>query len=162
MRAQIVHKRIGYKDIFYNIDNGYIIPSKKTKKEIFRTKLKNNYFLIGMVARYHSVKNHNLLIEAIKILNSISIAYLSLAEADWENAPDLPEDFYKAVRNNFDGLIMYAGKYTPEKALKVLTQGNGDIFGFGRPFIANHDLVSKLQSGTSLTEYNEDQLSQLN
>ena len=69
MRAQIVHKRIGYKDIFYNIDNGYIIPSKKTKKEIFRTKLKNNYFLIGMVARYHSVKNHNLLIEAIKILN---------------------------------------------------------------------------------------------
>jgi len=88
---------------------------------------------------------HVTYIEAIKILNNIGIAYLSLAEADWDNAPDLPDDFYQDVRKTFDGVIMYAGKYTPEKALKVLTKGNGDIFGFGRPFIANPDLPDRIK-----------------
>lgn len=88
---------------------------------------------------------HVTYIEAIKVLNNIGIAYLSLAEADWDDAPDLPDDFYKDVRQTFDGLIMYAGKYTPEKALKILTQGNGDIFGFGRPFIANPDLPERIK-----------------
>jgi 2,4-dienoyl-CoA reductase-like NADH-dependent reductase (Old Yellow Enzyme family) len=95
---------------------------------------------------------HATYIAAIKILNDIGIAYLSLAEADWDNAPDLPEGFYKAVRNTFDALVMYAGKYTPEKALRVLTQGNGDIFGFGRPFIANPDLPERIKNEWSLND----------
>ena len=89
-------------------------------------------------------------ISAIKVLNDIGIAYLSLAEADWDNAPDLPETFYKAVRQEFSGVIMYAGKYTANKALKVLNAGNGDIFGFGRPFIANPDLPERIQNNWPL------------
>ena len=88
---------------------------------------------------------HTTYIEAIKILNHIGIAYLSLAEADWDNAPDLPESFYQGVREHFDGTIMYAGKYTPEKAERVLKAGFGDIFGFGRPFIANPDLPQRIK-----------------
>jgi 2,4-dienoyl-CoA reductase-like NADH-dependent reductase (Old Yellow Enzyme family) len=88
---------------------------------------------------------HLTYIEAIKILNNVGIAYLSLAEADWDNAPDLPDDFYKDVRKTFNGLVMYAGKYTPEKALRILTEGKGDIFGFGRPFIANPDLPARIK-----------------
>lgn len=88
---------------------------------------------------------HLTYIEAINVLNKIGIAYLSLAEADWEGAPDLPETFYLDVRKTFDGVIMYAGKYTPEKALRILTQGSGDIFGFGRPFIANPDLPERIK-----------------
>jgi N-ethylmaleimide reductase len=95
---------------------------------------------------------HITYIAAIKTLNDIGIAYLSLAEADWDNAPDLPEDFYKAVRKTFDGLVMYAGKYTPEKALRVLTEGNGDIFGFGRGFIANPDLPERIKNEWSLND----------
>jgi len=95
---------------------------------------------------------HLTYIEAIKILNEIGIAYLSLAEADWDNAPDLPEKFYQEVRATFDGLIMYAGKYTPEKALRILTEGHGDIFGFGRPFIANPDLPERIKYEWPLNE----------
>ncbi|MBA6326566.1 alkene reductase [Colwellia sp. MB02u-6] len=95
---------------------------------------------------------HATYIAAIKTLNDIGIAYLSLAEADWDNAPDLPENFYKAVRKTFDGLVMYAGKYTPEKALRILTEGNGDIFGFGRPFIANPDLPERIKNEWSLND----------
>ncbi|NRA85603.1 MAG: alkene reductase, partial [Gammaproteobacteria bacterium] len=86
---------------------------------------------------------HQTYITAIELLNNIGFVYLSLAEADWYNAPDLPTDFFAAVRSTFDGVVMYAGKYTPEKALKILGQGHGDIFGFGRPFIANPDLVER-------------------
>lgn len=95
---------------------------------------------------------HTTYIEAIKLLNDAGIAYLSLAEADWDNAPDLPTDFYKEVRESFGGRIMYAGKYSPEKALRVLQAGNGDIFGFGRPFIANPDLPERIRNAWPLNE----------
>ncbi|WP_444889438.1 alkene reductase [Microbulbifer sp. DLAB2-AA] len=95
---------------------------------------------------------HTTYIEAIKLLNEAGIAYLSLAEADWDNAPDLPENFYQEVRDIFGGRIMYAGKYSPEKALRVLQAGNGDIFGFGRPFIANPDLPTRIRNDWPLNK----------
>jgi len=65
----------------------------------------------------------NTYIEAIKVLEQAGIAYLSIAEADWNNAPDLPEQFYKAARAQFSGRIIYAGKYTVDKALRILNNG---------------------------------------
>ncbi|MEN1726651.1 hypothetical protein AAIH67_32265, partial [Pseudomonas aeruginosa] len=79
-------------------------------------------------------------IEAVKILEEVGIAYLSLAEADWENAPELPETFREAVRKTFSGKIIYAGKYTAERGNRVIKAGWGDLIAFGRPFIANPDL----------------------
>ncbi len=91
-------------------------------------------------------------IEAIKLVNNIGIAYLSIAEADWNDAPELPKEFYEAVRNSFSNPIMYAGKYTPEKALKVMENGWGDIFGFGRSFIANPDLPERILNNYLLND----------
>lgn len=101
---------------------------------------------------------HTTYIEAIKLLDKAGVAYLSLAEADWENAPDLPEPFYQEVRAIFGGRIMYAGKYTPEKAVRVLDAGHGDIFGFGRPFIANPDLPDRIGNGRPLNQADPDTL----
>ena len=89
-------------------------------------------------------------VEAVKTVNEIGIAYVSLAEADWDDANGLPESFYQAVRANFDGLVMYAGKYTAERAEHMLAKGFGDIFGFGRPFIANPDLPKRIQNNWPL------------
>ncbi len=101
---------------------------------------------------------HTTYTEAIKLLNEAGIAYLSLAEADWDNAPDLPNDFYSEVREIFGGRIMYAGKYSAEKALRVLHAGHGDIFGFGRPFIANPDLPERIRNQWPLNEADGDTL----
>ncbi len=95
---------------------------------------------------------HQTYIEAIRVLQRAGIAYLSLAEADWNNAPDLPADFYAAVRDTFRGTLMYAGKYSPQKAVDVLAAGHGDIFGFGRPFIANPDLPHRIRQGLTLND----------
>ncbi|GGP72043.1 alkene reductase [Shewanella algicola] len=94
----------------------------------------------------------NTYVEAIKVLEDANIAYLSLAEADWDNAPDLPDDFYRAAREHFSGRILYAGAYTIEKALRVLENGYGDMFGFGRPFIANPDLPERIRNGWLLNK----------
>ena len=91
-------------------------------------------------------------IEAIKVLEQAGIAYLSIAEADWDNAPDLPEQFYQAARAEFSGRIIYAGKYTVDKSVAMLAKGYGDLFAFGRPFIANPDLPARIKHNWPLNQ----------
>jgi len=93
---------------------------------------------------------HETYVEAVKVLEEVGIAYLSLAEADWENAPELPESFRSAVREVFSGRILYAGKYTAERGKRVLEAGWGELVAFGRPFIANPDLPKRIANGWPL------------
>lgn len=93
---------------------------------------------------------HETYVEAVKVLEEVGIAYLSLAEADWENAPELPESFRSAVREVFSGRILYAGKYTAERGKRMLEAGWGDLVAFGRPFIANPDLPKRIANGWPL------------
>ena len=87
---------------------------------------------------------HGTYIEAIKVLEEARVAYLSIAEADWDNAPDLPPVFRHAVRQAFSGRIIYAGRYTPERGARLLETGLADLIAFGRPFIANPDLPRRI------------------
>lgn len=93
---------------------------------------------------------HETYIEAIKVLEQVGIAYVSLAEADWDNAPELPETFRNDVRSNFSGKVLYAGKYTVERGVRVVKAGWGDLIAFGRPFIANPDLPERIAHGWPL------------
>lgn len=93
---------------------------------------------------------HVTYIEAIKVLEEIGIAYVSLAEADWDNAPELPEAFREDVRKTFSGRILYAGKYTAERGVRVIEAGWGDLIAFGRPFIANPDLPKRIANNWPL------------
>ncbi|MGY4823490.1 alkene reductase [Stutzerimonas chloritidismutans] len=90
---------------------------------------------------------HETYIEAVKILQTIGVAYVSLAEADWDSAPELPISFRQAVRAAFSGTIIYAGKYTPERAAAAVEAGWADLIAFGRPFIANPDLPARIANG---------------
>jgi len=93
---------------------------------------------------------HHTYIEAVKVLEAAGIAYLSIAEADWDNAPELPETFRRAVRESFSGRIIYAGRYTAERGEKLVQSGLADLIAFGRPFIANPDLPQRLFNGWPL------------
>lgn len=95
---------------------------------------------------------HETYIEAIKVLEAVGIAYLSLAEADWDDAPELPDTFRRAVRETFSGRILYAGKYTPQRAEAAITAGWADMVAFGRPFIANPDLPARIANDWPLNE----------
>lgn len=93
-------------------------------------------------------------IEAIKVLEEAGIAYLSIAEADWDNAPELPDDFRRDVRQTFSGRIIYAGRYTVARGVATLEAGLGDLIAFGRSFIANPDLPKRIANGWPLNTVN--------
>lgn len=82
---------------------------------------------------------------AAKVLDNLGVAYIHIAEADWEDAPDMPAAFKEALRLIYRGSLIYAGKYTMERAETALRNGWADLIGFGRPFIANPDLPERLR-----------------
>ncbi len=87
---------------------------------------------------------------AIRHLEELGIAYLSLAEADWEGAEELPESFRWAVRRAFSGRILYAGRYDAPRAAAAIEAGWADLIGVGRSFIANPDLPMRIANGWPL------------
>ncbi|OEC35807.1 hypothetical protein/N-ethylmaleimide reductase [Pseudomonas cuatrocienegasensis] len=97
---------------------------------------------------------HATYIEAIKVLENAGIAYLSIAEADWDNAPPMPEAFRRDVRATFSGAIIYAGRYTAQSGAQLLDSGMADLVAFGRPFIANPDLPARIANDWPLNPLN--------
>jgi N-ethylmaleimide reductase len=93
---------------------------------------------------------HLTYIEAIKVLEEAGVAYVSIAEADWDNAPYMPEQFRRDVRSTFSGRIIYAGRYTAERGARLVELGLADLIAFGRPFIANPDLPARIANGWPL------------
>ncbi|QGL64052.1 alkene reductase [Stenotrophomonas indicatrix] len=87
---------------------------------------------------------------AAHLLGELGVGYLHIAEADWEDAPLMPVAFKQALRMIYPGTLIYAGKYTAERAAQALAEGWADLIGFGRPFIANPDLPERLRSGAVL------------
>lgn len=93
-------------------------------------------------------------IEAILVLaawcEAKGIAFIHLAEADWDDAPQVPYEFRETLRATFSGTIIVAGNYTREKAEKLLAAGLVDLVAFGRPFIANPDFPRRLKENLPL------------
>ncbi|RON91345.1 alkene reductase [Pseudomonas fluorescens] len=97
---------------------------------------------------------HTTYIEAIKVLEDVGIAYLSIAEADWDDAPAMPQTFRRAVRETFSGAIIYAGRYNAESGAQLLESGLADLVAFGRPFMANPDLPARIANDWPLNPLN--------
>ncbi|AIL73522.1 TPA: alkene reductase [Vibrio vulnificus] len=92
------------------------------------------------------------ILEASKQLQARDIAYLHLSEADWEDAPEIPESFRIELREYFTNAIIVAGSYTQARADEVLEKGYADLVAFGRPFVSNPDLVARLKHQQPLAE----------
>ncbi len=92
--------------------------------------------------------------KAAVFLQNTGLAYIHLAEADWDDAPQVNEGFRKELRKNFDGPIIVTGKYTKTRAEIILQQGYADMVGFGRPFISNPDLPARLANNWPLADLN--------
>ncbi|WJD48353.1 alkene reductase [Enterobacter sp. PGRG2] len=78
------------------------------------------------------------------------IAYLHMSEPDWAGGAPYTEAFREKVRARFHGPIIGAGAYTPEKAEDLIGKGLIDAVAFGRDYIANPDLVERLERKAEL------------
>jgi N-ethylmaleimide reductase len=86
-------------------------------------------------------------------LDATGLAYLHLVEADWADAPQIPETFRTALRQAYQGRVIVAGGYDAARASQVLSDGFADLVAFGRPFIANPDLPRRLAEGLPLAAF---------
>ncbi|VFS61268.1 N-ethylmaleimide reductase [Kluyvera cryocrescens] len=67
---------------------------------------------------------------AASVLSEMGIAYIHIAEADWEDAPVMPAAFKEALRIIFHGTLIYSGKYTKARAEEALAKGWGGFDWF--------------------------------
>lgn len=89
----------------------------------------------------------------IRALDRRGLAYVHIAEADWDDAPITPETFRHELRAAFSGAVIVAGKYDKLRAKAILASGLADLVAFGRPFIANPDLPRRLAEDLSLAGF---------
>lgn len=92
---------------------------------------------------------------AAKHLSALGVAYLHLSEADWDDAPQVPESFRVELRKVFKGSIIVAGRYDVARANEVIESGYADLVAFGRPFIANPDLPYRLMHQLPLSAFDK-------
>lgn len=85
-------------------------------------------------------------------LNELNIAYIHLCEADWDDAPKIPERFRKELREVFKNTIIATGGYTLDKAKEVIEKDLVDIVGFGRYYIPNPDLLERFKNNWALAD----------
>ncbi len=68
---------------------------------------------------------------------------------DWAGGKPYSHAFREKVRDLFPGGVIGAGAYSVEKADDLIARGL-DAVAFGRDFIANPDLVARLQQDAPL------------
>ncbi len=93
----------------------------------------------------------------VKELEKLNLLYIHLINHESMGAPALPDAILKNIRDTFSGLLILSGGYDPESANEALEKNDADLVAFGRPFIANPDLLHRWQNGRiALNEPNPD------
>jgi N-ethylmaleimide reductase len=83
-------------------------------------------------------------------LSSVGLLYLHLVDHSSMGAPPVPPDFKLRLRAGFDGLFILSGGFDHASAEQALREKRGDLVAFGRPFLANPDLVARMRKDSPL------------
>lgn len=86
-------------------------------------------------------------------LSDFGLAYLHMVEGETGGSRDLPQGASLAeLRSLFKGVYMANNGYDGSLAADAVASGAADLVAFGRPFIANPDLVERLSQNSDLNE----------
>ncbi len=83
-------------------------------------------------------------------LGALKLAYLHLVDHSSMGAPVVPAEFKRAVRAAFGGALIASGGFDKARAEQVLAAGEADLVAFGRPALANPDLVARMANDLPL------------
>lgn len=83
-------------------------------------------------------------------LSKLGLVYLHVVEGATGGARDVAPFDFAGLRRRFGGTYIANNGYDLTLATAHLAAGEADLIAFGRPFIANPDLVARLQSGAAL------------
>jgi N-ethylmaleimide reductase len=83
-------------------------------------------------------------------LSTLGLLYLHVLDHSAMGAPPVPEAFKATLRARFRGTYILAGGFDKDSADKALKEERADLIAFGRPFLANPDLVQRMLIGAPL------------
>ncbi|MBK7613718.1 MAG: alkene reductase [Burkholderiales bacterium] len=83
-------------------------------------------------------------------LAQLGIRYVHLLDHSALGAPPVPAALKLRLREAFQGVFILAGGFDRASAQSALEAGHADLIAFARPFIANPDLVQRMQSHAAL------------
>jgi len=83
-------------------------------------------------------------------LGKIKLAYIHIVDHSAMGAPEVSNSVKSKIRNAFGGTIIASGGLDKQKAETILTEGKGDLVAFGRPYLANPDLVFRMENDLEL------------
>ena len=84
-------------------------------------------------------------------LNGV-VTYVHLVDHESMGAPAIGAGINEAIRNTFSGTMILSGGYDAARAEAKLAAGKAELIAIGRPFIANPDLVERMQNGAELSQ----------
>ncbi|MBD8576250.1 alkene reductase [Pseudomonas syringae] len=87
-------------------------------------------------------------------LNTLGIVYLHVVEGATGGPRDVTPFDFDALRQRFKGTYLANNGYDLDLANARLRDNQTDLVAFGRPFIANPDLVTRLETGVPLAAFN--------
>jgi N-ethylmaleimide reductase len=90
------------------------------------------------------------MLAAADVLEEQEIAYVNLRDAERDDIPLVPDSFREALRRRYANTIVVAGHYDHARATETLDAGYADLVAFGRQFVANPDLPTRLRLGLPL------------
>jgi len=86
-------------------------------------------------------------------LSKLGLLYIHDIEGVTQLSRDAADGIsFTALRERFSGIYIANNQYTLGLAEKTLAAGDADLFSIGRPFIANPDLIERLETGAPLAE----------
>ncbi len=83
-------------------------------------------------------------------LGALKLAYVHLVDHSSMGAPPPTKSVVAAIRQRFGGTIILSGGYDAARAEADLAAGKGELVAFGRPYLANPDLIARFQADAPL------------
>ena len=88
----------------------------------------------------------------VQALSGLGLLYVHVLDHSAMGAPAVPAEIKATLRQAFDGPFIAAGGFDRASAEQVLASGQADLVAFGRPFLANPDLVARMKGDKPTNE----------
>lgn len=92
----------------------------------------------------------------VRELNRFGLAYVHVVEGHTQGPREFHGFDFDALRKTFDGPWIVNNGYTRDMAVEAIASGRADVVAFGRPYIANPDLVERFRTGAPLNDVDWD------
>lgn len=86
----------------------------------------------------------------VRELSVLGLLYVHLVDHSSMGTPPVPAEFKLTLRDNFKGPFILAGGFDRASAEAALAEKRADLIAFGRPFLANPDLIERMKANAGL------------